>query len=246
MIPTLYRKLFFVATNVKYLKKSHPRICKCCLKKSLFISLGSSGEFQRCLFCGANLRYELMAEYLRYEYKNHLDRLTILELDPHSPLRHLFKNNPNYIRTFFSPHLQKGLHYAKRGRCEDVTALTFGNNYFDLVISSDVLEHVEDIQSANKEIYRVLAPRGSHLFTIPLHHGNTSMRAKTINGTLYFMHPPEYHLDFNGESGKILVYWHFGNNDITTLLEMENYNCSIVKKSHAQDYRTIFNLTKKM
>jgi SAM-dependent methyltransferase len=52
-------------------------------------------------------------------------------------------------------------------RHEDLTALTYPDAAFDLVLTSETLEHVPDPDRALAEIRRVLRPGGRHLFTIP-------------------------------------------------------------------------------
>jgi SAM-dependent methyltransferase len=49
----------------------------------------------------------------------------------------------------------------------DVCALPFGDESFDLVLATDVIEHVEDDAVALAEIVRVLAPGGKVLITVP-------------------------------------------------------------------------------
>ena len=44
-----------------------------------------------------------------------------------------------------------------------VYQLPFEDNFFDLIICSEVLEHLEDYHAALKEIYRVLKPAGNFL-----------------------------------------------------------------------------------
>jgi SAM-dependent methyltransferase len=53
-------------------------------------------------------------------------------------------------------------------RCEDLTRLTYDDASFDVVLTSETLEHVPDLGAALREIHRVLKPGGVHLFTIPL------------------------------------------------------------------------------
>ena len=53
---------------------------------------------------------------------------------------------------------------ARRG---DLEKLDFRGNYFDLVLTADVLEHVRHLGRALGEIARVLKPGGLHLFTVP-------------------------------------------------------------------------------
>lgn len=48
--------------------------------------------------------------------------------------------------------------------------LPFGNEYFDLVVSSEVLEHIQDDKSALMEMLRVLKRNGKLILTVPSHH----------------------------------------------------------------------------
>ena len=52
-------------------------------------------------------------------------------------------------------------------RSEDLTRLTYPDASFDLVLTSETLEHVPDLAAALAEIRRVLVPGGRHIFTIP-------------------------------------------------------------------------------
>jgi len=58
----------------------------------------------------------------------------------------------------------KGFGPVVRG---DVRSMPFRDSSFELVIASDIIEHVEDDASALREIARVLAPRGKALITVP-------------------------------------------------------------------------------
>jgi SAM-dependent methyltransferase len=53
-------------------------------------------------------------------------------------------------------------------RHENLSSLTYADASFDLVLTSETLEHVPDLDRALSEIRRVLVPGGFHLFTIPL------------------------------------------------------------------------------
>ena len=59
---------------------------------------------------------------------------------------------------------QKALPPVRKG---DVCALPFGDNSFDLVLATDIIEHVDDDQQAIREIQRVLKPGGHVLITVP-------------------------------------------------------------------------------
>jgi SAM-dependent methyltransferase len=51
---------------------------------------------------------------------------------------------------------------------QDLQALTWPAASFDLVLTSETLEHVPDLDGALREIRRVLRPGGRHLFTVPV------------------------------------------------------------------------------
>jgi len=49
----------------------------------------------------------------------------------------------------------------------DASSLPFVNDYFDLVFSSNVLEHIEDLSACMAEMKRVLAPGGIMIHSMP-------------------------------------------------------------------------------
>lgn len=59
---------------------------------------------------------------------------------------------------------EKGLGEIEQG---DLRHLPFASESFDLVLATDVLEHVDDDQLAVEEIQRVLRPGGTALITVP-------------------------------------------------------------------------------
>jgi SAM-dependent methyltransferase len=63
---------------------------------------------------------------------------------------------------------------------EDLTRLTYPDDCFDLVLTSESLEHVPDLAAALSEIRRVLAPGGRHIFTIPVLPGSASTFPRSI------------------------------------------------------------------
>jgi SAM-dependent methyltransferase len=59
---------------------------------------------------------------------------------------------------------RKGLGTVRKG---DVCSIPFEDGSFDLVLATDIIEHVDDDRRAVEEIRRVLAPGGVALFTVP-------------------------------------------------------------------------------
>jgi len=100
----------------------------------------------------------------------------------------------------YSEYLGEGYHPGQvvNGiRHEDLHNLSFAENRFDYILSSDVLEHVPDPYEAHKEIWRVLRPRGRHLFTVPFYPYRyfDEIRSYLKEGALIHNETPQYHAD---------------------------------------------------
>jgi SAM-dependent methyltransferase len=67
-------------------------------------------------------------------------------------------------------------------RSEDLTRLSYDDESFDLILTSETLEHVPDLHAAVREIHRVLAPGGLHVFTVPVLPGTKKTVARAIIG----------------------------------------------------------------
>lgn len=67
-------------------------------------------------------------------------------------------------------------------RSEDLSCLSYPDASFDLVLTSETLEHVPDLAAALAEVRRVLRPGGRHLFTVPWLPGVPETFARTTIG----------------------------------------------------------------
>lgn len=95
---------------------------------------------------------------------------------------------------------------------EDLMKLSYADKTFDLVVTSETLEHVPDIDVALSEIHRILKPNGMHIFTIPIvcDRAKTRQRAHIQNGNLIHLFPPSYHGGVNEGKSDFLVFYEFG------------------------------------
>ena len=59
-----------------------------------------------------------------------------------------------------------------RAREASLTEMPFENNAYDVIICSDVIEHIKDDAKAVSELNRVLAPGGTLILTVPYHSKN--------------------------------------------------------------------------
>ena len=80
-------------------------------------------------------------------------------------------------------------------KAENLLALSYPSNVFDVVFSNDVFEHVPDLDKALSEISRVLVPCGVLISTFPFLYRRESglVKARLVDGNLQFLLEPEYH-----------------------------------------------------
>ncbi len=116
----------------------------------------------------------------------------------------------------FKPELALGQVLAPKVTNQNLERLTFKDNSFDVVITSDVMEHVRLADRAHREIARVLRSGGVYLFTVPHFRDrrDTLVRVQAIDPDdpsrdLALMEP-EYHGDGNSAEGRALAYRNYG------------------------------------
>lgn len=229
-----------ILQNIRFITQSRIRVCRCCEKHSLIVSLSPGEERKLCLRCRANLRYEMLGQVVR-NIDGGLWGKTIVELDPRSPLRHLFEQSDKYFRTYFCEGDEPGTIRYDGARCEDITKLTFHDNSVDLIVSSDVLEHVPDFTAAIKESARVLVKGGMHVFTVPT-SDKTVKRAEVVDGKVKHLMPPQYHSD-PLNAGGILAFWTFGY-DLPELFTIQGIRIFLMAGPEGKDGRVVWGMEK--
>ena len=101
-------------------------------------------------------------------------------------------------------------------RHEDLQTTSFPDRSFDLIITSEVMEHVPDAPRAERELERILRPNGAYCFTAPLDplaDSDTILAERLDDGTLLFHGEPVYHGDPYRSEG-ILAYRIFSVADL--------------------------------
>lgn len=212
------------------------RRCRCCDRMTVFLSNGTSAEYVCCFFCGANLRYELLRQSIKQMFGDIAGK-EVLELDPHSPLQPHLSRAAAYHRAFYQEDCESGFIRFDGARREDIQSLSFQNDSLDLIVSSDVLEHVPDLQKAFAETARVLRPGGMHLFTVPA-CAATRRRASIVDGGIEHHLVPEYHADPLSPKG-ILAFWDIGN-DLPVVMATPGLRYSIVAGPEGKDGRIVW------
>jgi SAM-dependent methyltransferase len=116
-----------------------------------------------------------------------------------------------YTATHFFPGGKPG-EVTNGFRNENLEAQTFDDASFDVVLSLDVLEHVNRPDRVCQEVNRTLASGGLHIFTTPTYKSKpqTERRAQYLpDGRVEHLFEPEYHGNPIDEAGS-LVTFHFG------------------------------------
>jgi SAM-dependent methyltransferase len=114
-----------------------------------------------------------------------------------------------YLVTQFFPQAPLGSIYACV-RNENLEEQTFEDARFDVVLSQDVLEHVNDFPKALLDVNRTLKPGGAHIFTTPTYPIPHSIQWATyVDGQIQWFFEPEYHVNpISGDGAP--VTFHYG------------------------------------
>lgn len=196
-------------------------------------------EGLRCNDCRSNLRSRHLAECLVSEFsrkfgKRFLNLAELREDDDFRSLRIAEINAAGDLHPYLKglPHLQYSEFGSKSPEVpsENLLDLSYQDKAFDLVITSDVLEHVPDVNRALSEIHRILKPQGLHIFSVPaiLSFPNTRRRAELKDGTITHILPQSHHGEVTGNKDDFLVFYEFGSDFIDTCKEA-GFAVSIVK-----------------
>jgi SAM-dependent methyltransferase len=117
------------------------------------------------------------------------------------------KSCQTYVPTQFFQDIPSG-EYKDGMRCENLEAMTFADNSFDLMVTQDVFEHVMNPAAAFKEIERVLRPGGAHIFTMPWYPKleKSTQRAAIVDEQIIFLEEPTYHGNPISSEGSLVTY----------------------------------------
>jgi SAM-dependent methyltransferase len=161
--------------------------------ESTGINTKSIGEFAK---------KSLSSRYL----KKH--NLQIYNTETTGSIHNVLKNLDNYVASEYLGDNYKSGELVEGILHQNLMETSFATSSLDIVMSSDVFEHIPDPYKAFAEIYRILKPRGRHIFTLPFYGDRyrDEIRATVnLDGTLNHILPPIYHGDPIRPEG-ILVY----------------------------------------
>ena len=195
-------------------------------------SIGVLRETLQCMHCGATMRHRtLVAGLLRVLQERSgrnlasareidatvLGGLRILDTDAFSPLSRLLRGQPGFVISSYRPDLPMDSEIGP-GHCNlDLQRMGLASSSFDIVLTSDVMEHIRDIDAAHSEIGRILKNGGAYVFTVPYDQGLERHRVlvDTSDREDVFLVPPQYHGD--PITGGVLAYRVFGRQIVDDL-----------------------------
>lgn len=189
-------------------------------------------ETLQCRSCFSSLRQRSLAlallQYLNDRLRLELDSvsalrtvglggLAVLDTDNFSATSLLLRGLPGYTRCSYLPDQAFGAELEPGYFNIDLQRIDFPDASVDVVLTSDVMEHVRDDDAAHAEIFRVLKPRGAYIFTVPYdEHASRNMTlVDTSTDHDVFLCEPHIHGDIL--TGGIVAYRVFGRELDTTL-----------------------------
>ena len=146
-----------------------------------------------------------------------LDEFVVYNTEAQGPIHQRLARMPGYrCSEYFGPDHTSGTLVGEVVH-QDLTRLSHHDNSIDLVLSSDILEHIPDPYHAHAEVHRVLRPGGRHIFTVPFHQTEfLDERRAALDPTgqvvllkqpaIYHTDAPLYHGDPTRPTSGVLVY----------------------------------------
>jgi hypothetical protein len=194
--------------------------------------IGELRETLQCRECFASMRQRSLAlALLEHWYQRTsvrhasiaalanagLGRIRILDSDNFSAISQLLRSNPGYVRCSYLPDRAWGTVLAPNYYNINLERLDFSDASFDIVLTSDVMEHVRDSDAAHGEIRRVLRSGGAYIFTVPYDEREERdiQLVDTSGAEDIYLCRPHYHGD--PLTGGILAYRVFGRELIAKL-----------------------------
>jgi SAM-dependent methyltransferase len=169
-------------------------------------------DFLLCAGCGSIPRERALALVLERRFPDWRG-LAIHESSPaaRGVSAKLARECPGYVASQYFPDAAPGA--TVRGfRNENLEALSFDDAAFDLTVTLDVMEHVNQPDVVLREVRRTLKPGGAYLFTVPTYKERVKSERRAHyrpDGSVEHLAEAEYHGNPVSDAGS-LVTFHYG------------------------------------
>jgi SAM-dependent methyltransferase len=135
----------------------------------------------------------------------------ILDTDAFSAVFRVLQAAPYYLSSSYRPELPAGASLNPKVVNVDLMKMPFTDGCYDVIMTSDVMEHVHRDGAAHREIHRCLKPGGYYIFTVPYVPGweLNQIRIDTSGDEDVVLMEKQYHGDPLNKNG-VLVYRIYG------------------------------------
>jgi SAM-dependent methyltransferase len=206
--------------------------CNLCQLRTIFVcDVAADRWIRRCCRCRSTPKYRAIVQAIESEtgetISDYVRACRIYELSTTSPIFRKLRGHSNYEASGYFSDMPFGEKITSFYWNQDLQKLTFPAESFDLVISSETMEHVRRPWQAFSEVHRVLKAGGIHVFTIPYRSDRpTRPRVDSTGEEDVFLLDKIYHQDpYRPEDS--LVYTDFGA-DLPELLHPIGFDTEIV------------------
>jgi SAM-dependent methyltransferase len=153
-----------------YCEKSYGRFLHAGVKSDVFkkykVAGGGYKKNISCPNCGSVARQRLLALFFKLRTDVFHKTTNILHVSPNASLVH-YLNQHNTVKQVIGAYEPEQF---PEFSCMvmDIQKINLENNLFDVVICCHVLEHVDQVEQAMREIYRILKPNGFAVLQTPI------------------------------------------------------------------------------
>jgi len=180
---------------------------------------GGPCEQSRCPLCSSTQRQRLVFLYLKTRTTIFTDTIRLLHMAPENNLQRVLQSCANI--EYVSADLNSPLASVRT----DITAMSFGDKSFDVVVCNHVLEHIPDDRKAMRELARVLKPGGWAVLQVPIGAERTATEEDP------WISNPDEQLRRFGQANHVRLY---GRADYVRRLENVGFcveQCSLSKQN---------------
>jgi SAM-dependent methyltransferase len=194
-------------------------------------AIGLLRESLLCKSCGSSCRQRTLVHVFlgilreRFDWKasaavnltGQPSKVDIWDTDAFSPLSRILRSGEGCILSKYLPDVTFGQELESGVFNIDLQEISFESNRFDVILSSDIMEHVRNDAAAHREIFRCLKPGGIYIFTVPYreNEARTLRLVDTSSSRDIFLTTPHFHGD--PITGGILAYRIYGRELIDEL-----------------------------
>jgi SAM-dependent methyltransferase len=158
---------------------------------------------------GFNPRQRVMLETLAVLTKGREMTVRIYAAEGITPFaREVRERYPHFTGSEYGPSSESKARFAPVEH-QDLAALTYPDESFDICITNEVFEHLPDLDAAIGELHRVLAPGGILISTFPFLQNRQESVIKAFMsepGNIEYLMEPEYHGNPVDPTGGSLVF----------------------------------------